>query len=93
MAQRIDLTKTFANMCDAARAAGLNTTGLYMQKGSSTNGIAYRVYRITDEKTRRQEEWNYAPPGGYLGMTRTEAARTLDTMRYVFFGFAMAGEE
>lgn len=94
MSQRVNIREVFANMCRAARWAGLDTNGLTLQEGSSTNGVAYRIYRITDEKTRRQEEWPYAPPGGFLGMTRGEATKTLDTMRYVFLGmFAVQQEQ
>jgi hypothetical protein len=84
--------QAFKNMCAAARWAGIDTNGVSFSTGSKTNGIAYRLYRYTDPIKRRQEEWHYAPPGGYLGMTAGEAIKTLDTMRYVFQGMAIYKE-
>lgn len=75
--------KAFENMAHAARAAGIDTNGLSFQTGSSTYGIAYRVYTSPGHT-----QWPYAPPGGFLGMTAGEAVKTLDTMRYVFLGLA-----
>src|SRR3954465_14857455 len=88
MPRSIKVEKAFENLASAARWAGIDTNGLSFNTGNKTNGIAFRIYVITDPTTRRQQEWPYAPPGGYLGMTPAEAIRTLDTMRHVFYGFA-----
>ena len=79
-------------MTRAASYAGIDTTGLGLQEGSKVNGVAYRLYRTTPPHTGH-EEWPYAPPGGFLGMTRGEAIKTLDTMRYVFLGIAYVKSE
>lgn len=84
--------KAFENLCDAARWAGIDTTGLSFSTGSKTYGIAYRLYVVTTPSTGHGD-WPYAPPGGYLGMTAGEAINTLDTMRYVFLGMAIMQEQ
>ena len=91
MERHID--RVFQNMVNAATWAGIDTHGLILQTGSKVNGNAYRLVRITDPNTRRQGEWPYAPPGGFLGMTKVEAIKTLDTMRYVFLGIFTVKEE
>jgi len=83
--------KAFKNMCSAARWAGIDTTGVSFSTGSKVDGIAYRLYRVTPPCTGH-EDWHYAPPGGYLGMTAAEAIKTLDIMRYVFQGMAIYKE-
>lgn len=79
--------KAFENLCNAARWADIPTDGLSFQTGSKVNGIAYRLY-VLELPNYGHADWPYAPPGGYLGMTAGEAIKTLDTMRYVFYGIA-----
>lgn len=81
-----EVEKAFENLCYAAQWAGIETTGLSLRTGSKVNGNTYRIFVITNPDTRRQQDWPYAPPGGFLGMTSKEAIKTLDTMRYVFYG-------
>jgi hypothetical protein len=76
--------KAFEKLCHAVRWAGIDTTGLSFSTGSKVNGIAYRIYTVDSPHS----DWPYAPPGGFLGMTAGEAVKTLDTMRYVFYGIA-----
>jgi hypothetical protein len=87
MPRSVKVEKAFENLTNAARWAGIDTNGLSFNTGNKTNGIAFRIYVVTPPSTGHQE-WPYAPPGGYLGMTPAEAIKTLDTMRYVFYGFA-----
>ena len=89
---RTNIREVFANMARAARWAGINTTGLSLQEGNSTDGVAYRLYVLTPPSAGHNE-WPYSPPGGFLGKTRGEAIKTLDTMRYVFQGIALAKDE
>lgn len=78
--------KAFENLCHAARWAGIDTNGLSFNTGSKVDGIAYRIYTLNPSKGHA--DWPYAPPDGFLGMTAGEAIKTLDTMRYVFYGIA-----
>jgi hypothetical protein len=87
MPRSIKVEKAFENLCNAARWAGIDTNGLSFNSGSKVNGIAFRIYTV-DPETGGHGDWPYAPPGGYLGMTPAEAIKTLDTMRYVFYGVA-----
>jgi hypothetical protein len=87
MPRSVKVEKAFENLASAARWAGIDTNGLSFNSGSKSNGIAFRIYTV-DPNGGGHGEWPYAPPGGYLGMTPAEAIKTLDTMRYVFYGFA-----
>jgi hypothetical protein len=86
MPRSVKFEKAFENLASAARWAGIDTNGLSFNTGNKTNGIAFRIYTV-DLNGGGHGEWPYAPPGGYLGMTPAEAIKTLDTMRYVFYGF------
>ena len=92
MPRSVKVEKAFENLASAARWAGIDTTGLSFNSGSKANGIAFRIYTV-DPETGGHGDWPYAPPGGYLGMTPNEAIRTLDTMRYVFQGYALTKEK
>jgi hypothetical protein len=88
MPRSVKVEKAFENLASAARWAGIDTNGLSFNTGNKTNGIAFRIYTV-DPETKGHRDWPYSPPGGYLGMTPAEAIKTLDTMRYVFYGFAL----
>lgn len=77
----------FVAMCRMARAASVDTTDLRMQEGSKTNGIAWRLYTSNENDTGHRN-WPYTEVDGYIGMTASEAYRTLQTMKYVFRGIA-----
>jgi hypothetical protein len=74
-----NLTRALARATDAARAAGLPDADRWsLQTGSPTYGRAWRLY-ARDPQTGGLA----SVPGlsdGYLGMTKTEAAQSLDML-------------
>ncbi len=78
-------------MAYAASEAGIDTSRLLLDMGSSTNGIAYRVYDRGENDNR--QHWPYGPFDGFLGMTRNEAVKALNLMTSVFAGFADRSRE
>jgi hypothetical protein len=77
-----DLAVALRRYDKAARNLGLIPNGmhLYLQHGSKTNGIAYRVNLVWDQDRQAQEDsGHHRPPMGddYLGMTAREAYNAL----------------
>jgi hypothetical protein len=59
----------------AMDAAGIDTSRLHIESGSKTYGRAFRLYN-RDPKSGGL--FSVIDAGGYLGMTKTEAAQSLD---------------
>jgi hypothetical protein len=74
-----DLTRRMASLADELRTAGMDSSSLQLEQGSKTYGRAFRLYlRDAQSGGLRTVPGLYA--GGYLGMTKGEAAQSLDML-------------
>jgi hypothetical protein len=71
----------FDRAVKAAQSVGLDTTGWAVQKGSKTNGIAYRLYSLDSDGGGHS---NTPLMSDYLGATAKEAYNTLAAYAYAW---------
>ncbi len=75
-----DLTRCMATLVDELRTAGATgTSDLHLEHGSKTYGRAFRLY-LRDPQSGGLSSVPGLYADGYLGMTKGEAAHSLDML-------------